>query len=320
MPPFLAPPIWPDPQPRSGGFAATVVRNTPELVEDAEAQAIAAKCSVAMVGIPDDMGVMLNHGREGARAGPAAFRAALARYGVASPADESADALAFPRVFDAGDVIPSDDLRETHDRITEVVLSLLERGFFPIAIGGGHDLTFPFVRGVAKVYGVLRGLYLDAHLDVRPEVGSGMPFRALMEGGYATDLRVVGMNPLVNSREHFEYFQSCCGQSLAFPMLLEQALPIGQSAFVSLDMDVFDAAHAPGVSALNPSGLTARELEPIIRAAGRSPTVRCFDIMELNPACDVDGRTARLAAHMFLTFLRGFAERPIEPASCGTRR
>ena len=32
-------------------------------------------------------------------------------------------------------------------------------------------------------------------------------------------------------------------------------------------------------------------------------------IMELNPAFDSDGRTARVAAHMFLTFLRGLAER-----------
>jgi arginase family enzyme len=32
--------------------------------------------------------------------------------------------------------------------------------------------------------------------------------------------------------------------------------------------------------------------------------------MELNPEFDAEGRTARLAAHMFLTFLRGLAERP----------
>ncbi len=74
-------------------------------------------------------------------------------------------------------------------------------------------------------------------------------------------------------------------------------------------MDVFDASVAPGVSALNPSGLLPREVEGLIRSAGRYDAVRCFDIMELNPVFDIDGRTARLAAHMFLTFLRGFAER-----------
>jgi arginase family enzyme len=45
--------------------------------------------------------------------------------------------------------------------------------------------------------------------------------------------------------------------------------------------------------------------------AGQDPGVRCFDIMELCPAHDEGGRTARLAAHVFLSFLRGFAGRPV---------
>lgn len=304
MHPFLAPPAWPDPQPRPGRFAATIVRNTPELFEHREAQRQLDKCRVALIGLPDDTGVVLNHGRAGARNGPAAFRAALSRYGVASPSDEPDSAPAFPRVFDAGDVIIGRNIHDTHDRVTEVVLAILERSLFPIAIGGGHDLTFPFVRGVAKAHGALDGLYIDAHLDVRPEVGSGMPFRSLLDGGFARNLRILGLNPLVNTREHMQYFTSKGGaEAHAF-----HNFP-GPS-FLSLDLDAFDAAHAPGVSALNPCGLSPREVEPIIRAAGCSPAVRCFDIMELNPDHDPEGRTARLAVHMFLTFLRALEERP----------
>ena len=48
----------------------------------------------------------------------------------------------------------------------------------------------------------------------------------------------------------------------------------------------------------------------MISPLARSPHIRCFDIMELNPAFDPDGRTARLAAHLFLSFLRDFAKRP----------
>jgi arginase family enzyme len=47
----------------------------------------------------------------------------------------------------------------------------------------------------------------------------------------------------------------------------------------------------------------------LLTAAGRNPALKCFDIMELNPLCDESGRTARLAAHLFLTFLRGYSER-----------
>ena len=314
MIPHVAPPVWPAPI-RQGRFASTIVPNTPELMEDASAQQQLKKCRVAMLGIPDDTGVELNHGRVGAKGGPAAFRGALAKYGVASPADERDDAAAYPRVFDAGDIVLGKDIHETHDRITEATLAILEMGLFPIAIGGGHDCTFAFVRGVARAFGTLGGVYFDAHLDVRPSVGSGMPFRSLIEGGFASNLVCIGANPFVNSREHAEYFKSKGGtifpyvegvHPLNFTELLDRS---GGRAFASLDMDVFDDAYAPGVSASNPRGAQPGGIDWLVEHVAMHPAVRCFDIMELNPAFDVDGRTARLAAHMFLVFLRGLAER-----------
>lgn len=82
-----------------------------------------------------------------------------------------------------------------------------------------------------------------------------------------------------------------------------------KNLFVSFDLDVLDAAHAPGVSALNPAGWNVREAGAWVRACGADKRVRCFDLMELNPRFDADGRTARIAAHLFLTFLSGFAQR-----------
>ena len=52
-----------------------------------------------------------------------------------------------------------------------------------------------------------------------------------------------------------------------------------------------------------------REAEAWVRACGADRRVRCFDLMELNPRFDPDDRTARIAAHLFLTFLTGFAQR-----------
>lgn len=312
---FLAPPVWPTVAVRPGRMAAAIVRNSPELIDDTStrrgAQLELAKCEVALVGLPDDTGVELNQGRVGARRGPSAFRGALAGYGVAMPLDEPGDGRAYPHVFDAGDVVAGRDIYETHDRVSQVAEAIVKRGMFPIAIGGGHDLTFAFVRGVARAVGPMTGIYIDAHLDVRPEVGSGMPFRALMEGGLAAGLHCIGVNPLVTMHDHAEYFRSKGGTMHVSPPACAPAtlLDPDKPAFVSLDLDAFDSAHAPGVSAINPCGLSPREVEPIVRAAGRMANVKCFDIMELNPEHDVEGRTARLAAHMFLTFLRGLAER-----------
>ncbi len=271
----------------AGRFAATIQCDSP------------AGCAVALLGLPDDTGVKMNHGRPGANRGPTAFRAALARYGSAI--------AGLPRVFDAGDVKPGRSLEETHRRVTAATTALLETGLFPIAIGGGHDLTFPFVRAVAAKYPRLAGLYFDAHLDVRETTGSGMPFRKLVEECGVSALHLHGFRPLVNSPQHLAWFKAHGGKTYADGARV--ALPRAKNLFVSFDLDVLDAAQAPGVSALNPAGWTVGQAEAWVRACGASRRVHCFDLMELNPRFDPDSRTARIAAHLFLSFLAGFAQR-----------
>lgn len=287
--PHVTPPSWPDPIPQ--GRWASRVRRAPDA------------CQVALIGLPDDTGVVLNNGRPGARGGPRAFREALSKYGAA-------DSMAGdgPLVFDAGDVVPSTDIHETHARVTHAAGALLAMGLIPVAVGGGHDLTFPFVRAVAARHAPLAGIYFDAHLDVRETVGSGMPFRKLVESCGVQSLEVHGLRPTVNSRAHEEWFLAHGGiiaPDDATPAI-DSSLP---HCFASFDMDVLDAAFAPGVSALNPVGWTPKLAESWVFAAGAARNVRCFDLMELNPDHDDGGRTARLAAHLFLTFLRGVAAR-----------
>ncbi|MEO0631838.1 MAG: arginase family protein, partial [Planctomycetota bacterium] len=164
-----------------------------------------------------------------------------------------------------------------------------------------------FVRGVAAaVGGIPAGVYLDAHLDVRDTEGSGMPFRRLVEQCGVQRLDVVGLDPFVNSREHTQWFTEHGGRIDAIAV---QDNWSDDPMFFSIDLDAIDAAHAPGVSARNPSGMSTTDAAAWASAAGRCDRVRCFDIMELCPPRDEGARTTRLAAHLFLSFLKGFAER-----------
>lgn len=272
-------------------FAAAIRTDAPE------------NCAIGLLGLADDRGVALNGGRTGAAQGPAAFRAALARLGAAAPAGAP-----WPAVFDAGDVAPGATLAETHDRVTSAAAALLEAGLLPVGIGGGHDLTFPLVRAVARRFSPLAGVYFDAHLDVRETEGSGMAFRRIADECGVRELHLHGFQPFVNSREHHAWFLAHGGK--IHPPASVPALPAGPAnLFASFDLDVIDMAHAPGVSAPNPAGWTAREAERWVQACGADARVRSFDLMELCPPHDEGGRSARLAAHLFLAFLAGFASR-----------
>lgn len=292
-------------------------------------------CRVGLVGLPDDTGVTLNGGRAGAAVGPSAFRAALARYGVANPIGWT-----YPKVFDAGDVAPvaggsAEALRATHDRVRAAVRGVLDLGLFPIAVGGGHDLTLAFAGAVIEWHreratggsededgdGDERGgepewgcVYCDAHLDVRQQVGSGMPFRGLIERHGVRPLLVEGLDDMANARELVEWFEDHGGE-VGEPD--EPAEDRYQEVFAdtrhivaSFDMDALDMGVAPGVSAMNPCGMSVRDAEGHVRRWGADPRVVCFDIMELNPAHDEGGRTARAAARLFLAFLAAFSQRP----------
>ncbi len=263
---------------------------------------------LALIGLADDRGVRLNGGRPGADQGPDAFRSGLAGYGSAESV--GLQGLDAP-ILDLGNVIPGNDLHETHARVTATVSAVLELDLMPIGVGGGHDLTFPEVRALIdsrfRPAGQrIDGVYFDAHLDVREEDGSGMPFRRLIEQGGLGRLSLFGFDPLVNSPEHLDWFLSNGGELAEWS---SAQWPGDRAQFVSICLDVLDMAQAPGVSAPNPAGWSVQRLADYAEAAGRQSSVCCLDLMELSPPYDKDGRTARAAAYLFLRFLSGFAGR-----------
>lgn len=265
----------------------------------------------AILGMPDDTGVKMNNGRPGANEGPSAIRRVLSTMGVKKPWT-----TVWPMVYDAGDVLPAgDDLDETHRRVSAASEAIVKAGFFPIGLGGGHDLTFAFVRGV--IAGLPEedkphcGIYLDAHLDVRETKGSGMPFRRLVEECGVDSLTIAGYERKFNSDAHFQWFLEHGGNVFDFDrpgLMIESAEESEEDEewppyFASLDLDAIDVSQAPGVSAANPCGVLAQTAKGWIRDNLDSSALRCFDIMELSPPHDDQDRTARLAAYLFLEAL-----------------
>lgn len=333
-----------------GSIPHTVRASWPTMRPDRFAATIATGAapppgaSVALLGLPSDLGTTLNQGRAGSALGPAALRLALSR--IAADWDAEEGRPIDVRVWDVGDVPPATGadvaaLHETHRRISEATRAIADLGLTLVCIGGSHDLTFAAARGVSQSLGVpLGGLNVDAHLDVRDpreEPGSGMPFRALIEGGFLDPERFVvfGADRFVNSREHHRWLAERGGtvivaeKALAFRSAVNTAFELisrgtTEPALISVDMDAIDGSQAPGVSAVNPMGLPVADVARLAARAGADPRVRYFDIMELCPVHDeppavvgapvtVAGRTARVAASLLMRFLAGVQDRPHSP-------
>jgi formiminoglutamase len=267
-----------------------------------------------ILGFGSDAGVRRNKGRVGAAAAPAALRAALGP-------------LAFHlvrEVHDAGDVtVTGDALEAGQARAGLAITGLLDAGALPVVLGGGHETAFASYLGVAGSAAVREGLKvgvlnLDAHFDLRDEAVpcSGTPFlqMARAEAAAGRELRyaVVGISEPNNTRALFRTAEELGVDYLLDEDCSAEAARVFVAAFLAqvdalyltIDLDVLPASVAPGVSAPAAYGVPVPVISAVCRQVAASGKLLHLDVAELNPAFDVDARTAKVAARLITTLLR----------------
>lgn len=200
-----------------------------------------------------------------------------------------------------------------------------------VVLGGDHSTTGSSVLGMVKArprrYGIL---HFDAHHDVRNlEDGgrhNGTPFRTILESEFARagllageHIVQIGLRDFVNSKAYTEYVRKHGvgvitarqthreGLMNVVQRAFNQLRPVVDAIYVSFDVDVLDQAHAPGVPAPSPGGLTVWESLEVLEWLGKQHEVRAMDIVCVDPAADFRDLTTRAAAHLVLSFLTGKA-------------
>jgi formiminoglutamase len=266
----------------------------------------------ALIGFRSDEGIRRNHGRIGAAEGPKAIRHALARLPI-----QKQNFVC----FDAGDIICADgQLEEAQHAFAEVIAILLNEGITPIALGGGHEIAWGHYQGIDRVYPTqhLGIINFDAHFDMRPllpnqQGSSGTPFLQIAEAHQLShrrfDYNCVGIQHAGNIRQLLETAKSYNtkviwadelhqGQLEKCFDFVDRIIDENEMVYASLCLDVFAAAFAPGVSAIQPLGLLPWHVTPLIRQLAASGRVVSYDIAELSPRYDIDQCTAKLAANL----------------------
>ena len=266
---------------------------------------------VALLGVPTDVNSSF---RRGPAAAPARIRELL-HSDVGNAATESGAELgAEIELTDAGDVEIREDATDA-ERISACVAALVSPSdavsssvtaahdripVVPLVVGGDHSITYPVVRALAARHGPLQILHVDAHSDLYDDFegnphSHASPLARIMEQGLASRLVQVGIRTLNrHQREQAERFGV---EIIPMREFATRMVPVlSGPLYVSVDLDGLDPAFAPGVSHQEPGGLTTRQLLDVLQAQ-RGPLVGA-DIVELNPALDLQGITAALAAKL----------------------
>lgn len=281
--------------------------------------------SFALIGFQCDEGIRRNLGRVGAAEGPQALREALAKL----PIQKQNFTL-----YDAGNIYcQGEDLEGAQQAIGEAIALLLEHKMIPIVLGGGHELAWGHYQGIEHIYpskklGIIN---FDAHFDMRPLLDgtkstSGTGFLQIAKAHEANnrrfDYNCIGIQHAGNIKLLFETAKMYNtkiiwadelhhGQLEKCVDFIDRIIDENEVIYLTLCLDVFAAAFAPGVSAIQPLGLFPWHIIPLVRQLAASGKVVSYDIVELSPRYDIDQCTAKLAANLIYEIIHQHSGDPL---------
>ncbi|HWF74272.1 MAG TPA: agmatinase family protein, partial [Solirubrobacteraceae bacterium] len=277
-----------------------------------------SKYEVAIIGAPFDMGTTY---RAGARFGPQAVRRISALYDGYS-LDMGCDLVEELDVCDVGDVfvIPS-NIEKSFDQVDRAVSHVLEKGVFPVIIGGDHSLGYPDVRAMAKyVDGNVGIIHLDRHIDIQErDMDERMHttpwFHATnIPNAPPSNLVQMGIGGWYGSRPGLKVARERgttaitihdveeIGVEKAVEIALEIAWKDAKAVYLSFDIDSIDAGFVPGTGSPEPGGLLPREALKALRMIAREG-ICGMEVVEIAPPYDVSDMTAQLGCRAIMDVL-----------------
>jgi len=289
---------------------------------------------IEMTGLPLDLGA----NRRGVDMGPSAIRIADITQKLRHIGHE---------VIDAGDltvVVPEvmriedpklkylTEITKSVTHLADAVTATLQRGNFPLVLGGDHSIAIGTVGGAARYFRQqekqLGLIWIDAHGDMNTDATTlsgnihGMSFAAILGKGSAELIEVGGefqkVLPqhavLVGARNLDPKEQQLIRDSgiTVFTMedidrrgiyeVMLEAVKIAtqdtHALHVSLDVDALDPLEAPGVGTPVRGGLTYREAHTAMEIISCSGKLSSLEVVEVNPILDIRNKTAEVAAEL----------------------
>jgi agmatinase len=255
-----------------------------------------------------DLGVS---NRPGARFGPRAVRT-IERIGPYHPTMRAVP-KGRVRAADVGDVPFRSrfSLEQSLEDIERYYAALKSQGIRPLSVGGDHSITYPILKALGKD-SPLGLVHIDAHCDTMgafdgSKFHHGGPFRLAVLDGVLDPQRTIQIG-IRGSSNMFWEFSHDSGMTVIY---MEDFMHMGvdavidkaravvgeQPIYISVDVDGFDPAYAPGTGTPEAGGLEAREGLALLRGL-QGLTVAGADVVEVAPEYDPTTNTSQLAAQI----------------------
>jgi len=273
---------------------------------------VSDKKTFVFLGYECDEGVRRNKGRTGSKEGPQAARRQLAK--LPHHLNEST------AIFDAGNVVcVGDDMEKAQSVLAEKVVQILNCKGLPLLLGGGHDIAYGHYNGIKKFVGndqKIGIVNLDAHFDLRSNEdgnNSGTPFYQIATENSNQNLDFpylcLGIRNDANDKILFERAREWNVKYIEAELFHKQntSYVINKInefckevdfVYLTIDLDGFSSAFAPGVSAASPMGFSVDIALVALDTLIATNKLISADVVELNPFYDRDDQTAKLAASL----------------------
>ena len=292
------------------------------------------KENVSILGFPMDLGA----DRRGVDMGPSALRIAGLQskleslgYNVSDIGDIKIEIMERQKIKNPR-LKYLDEIIKTSKLLADKVEKVLDKGDFPLCIGGDHSMALGTISGIAT-YCKKRNLrlgviWIDAHSDMNTEETSpsgnihGMPLASLLGLGCDELVNFLGFSPkllpdncaLIGIRS-IDEAEKVNIKKLKVPVytmndidklgihriiakVLKQFREKIDHIHVSFDVDSVDPSIAPGVGTPISGGLSYREAHLLMETIAECGCMSSLEIAEVNPILDHKNQSAAFTAEL----------------------
>lgn len=293
-----------------------------------------SKQNVSIIGFPMDLGA----DRRGVDMGPSALRIAgletklaLLGYKVNDHGDINIEIMERQKIKNQK-LKYLDEIIKTSKLLAEKVDRVLEKGDFPLCIGGDHSMALGTISGIAsyckKRKLKLGVIWIDAHSDMNTDETSpsgnihGMPLASLLGLGCDELVNFLGFSPklipencaLIGIRS-IDDAEKVNIKKLSLPIytmndidklgihriiakVLKQFREKVDHIHISFDVDSTDPSVTPGVGTPVSGGLSYREAHLLMETIAECGCMSSLEVAELNPILDHKNQSAVFTAEL----------------------